>query len=306
MTHVPVMLKEALEGLAIKPDGIYIDATFGRGGHSGKILEALEAQGRLIAIDHDPEAAKVAKERFGNDKRFHLCQGTFAHLANFAQQCDVVGKVSGIFFDLGVSSPQLDNPERGFSFLHDGPLDMRMNPDEGISAAKWLSHVKEKTLVHVLKEYGEERFARRIANAIVTTRRMEAITTTKKLAGIIAGAVPTRERGKHPATRSFQAIRIFINKELEYLQSALAQSIDLLETGGRLAVISFHSLEDRIVKNFIREQSRGKAIPKGVVLMESQIEKALRAIGKAQKPSADEVRLNSRARSAVLRIAEKL
>lgn len=304
--HRPVLLNEVLEGLAIKADGIYIDATFGRGGHSRAILAQLGPKGRLLAIDKDPQAVASGQQLAGLDPRFSMHQGSFANLKMLAQEAGIVGQVDGLLMDLGVSSPQLDDPLRGFSFLRDGPLDMRMDTSSGVDAATWLHKVKESELVTVLKEYGEERFAKRIANAIVTARQQEAITRTGQLAAIVKAANPKWEIGKHPATRSFQAIRIFINSELLELQSCLGQALDVLAIGGHLAVISFHSLEDRIVKRFIREQAQGSAELKRFAIPDSQLAIRLRALSRAVLPSSEEVDQNPRARSAVLRIAEKL
>lgn len=249
--HKPVLLDEAITGLAIKPEGRYIDGTFGRGGHSRAILEKLTTQGRLLAIDKDPAAIEKAQQEFTNDERFILRQGSFAMLGDRVKELGWTGQVDGILLDLGVSSPQLDTPERGFSFLHDGPLDMRMDPQQGISAADWLASAKEQEIVMVLKEYGEERFARRIARAIINTRDESPIRTTRQLASLIAAANPKHEKGKDPATRSFQAIRIFINQELDDIKTCLSQVVDVLKPGGRLVVISFHSR----MKRFTRRSS---------------------------------------------------
>ena len=305
--HIPVLLNEVLEGLAIKPDGIYLDGTFGRGGHAREVLDRLGPEGRLLAVDKDPEAVAVARQRFGDDARFSIERGSFVMLGQLATARGWQGKVSGILLDLGVSSPQLDTPERGFSFRSDGPLDMRMDPEQGISAAEWLASEDEGVIAQVLKEYGEERFAKRIAHAIVRTREESGpITTTRQLAEVVAKANPRWEKNKDPATRSFQAIRIYINRELDDLESALAQSVDLLAPGGRLAVISFHSLEDRRVKRFIRDQARGDELPLDLPVMASEVNARLRAVGKAIKPGKDELARNPRARSSVLRVAERL
>ena len=304
--HVPVLFEEALEALTISPFGVYVDGTFGRGGHSGAIMQRLEDAGRLLAIDKDPQAIAYAKEQFGGDERFSIKHGSFAMLGKLAQQSDVVGKVNGLLLDLGVSSPQLDDPKRGFSFLRDGPLDMRMDTSCGVSAAQWLAKAEAKDIAQVLKEYGDERFAKRIARAIVDARQKQPIVTTGQLAAIIEQANPTREREKHPATRSFQAIRIYINRELEELQQCLDQSLEVLAPGGRLAVVSFHSLEDRIVKRFIRNCERGDAFPVGLPVTQEQLKPKLKSVGKAIYPSADEIASNPRARSAVLRVAERM
>lgn len=304
--HIPVLFEQALEALNISPSGIYMDGTFGRGGHSAAILQQLGDAGRLLAIDKDPQAIAHAEERFGTDKRFSIKHGSFAMLEQLAQQSDVAGKVSGLLLDLGVSSPQLDDPQRGFSFLRDGPLDMRMDTTSGMSAAQWLTVAEGKDIAYVLKEYGDERFARRIARAIVDARQQQPIATTGQLAAIIEQACPTREREKHPATRSFQAIRIYINGELEDLQQCLDQSLDVLAPGARLVVISFHSLEDRMVKRFIRDCERGDDFPPGLPVTQEQLKPKLKAVGKAIYPSAGEVASNPRARSAVLRVAERM
>ncbi len=304
--HVPVLFNEALKALNILPSGIYMDGTFGRGGHSGAILEQLDSDGRLLGIDKDPQAVAHAKEVFGDDKRFSIMHGSFAMLEQLAQQSGVAGKVDGLLLDLGVSSPQLDDPERGFSFLRDGPLDMRMDTSSGISAADWLATAEGRDIAQVLKDYGDERFAKRIARAIVEERQEQSITTTGQLAALIERVSPTREREKHPATRSFQAIRIYINRELEDLRQCLEQSLDVLVPGGRLAVVSFHSLEDRIVKRFIRDCERGDDFPADLPVTQEQLKPKLKSVGKAIYPSDEEIASNPRARSAVLRVAERM
>lgn len=300
--HRPVLLTEVLEGLAIQQNGIYIDATFGRGGHSAAVLKALAKDGRLLAIDKDPHAIAIGLELCRQDPRLTVEQGSFATLRDIAERHGVLGKVNGILLDLGVSSPQLDDPERGFSFLREGPLDMRMDPTQGISAAKWLNTAKEADIAHVLKTYGEERYARRIARAIVEQR---PITTTMELSAIVSAANPAWERSKHPATRSFQAIRIFINRELEELDICLNACLEVLASGGRLVVISFHSLEDRMVKHFMKRHARGGDIPAYLPIPQAKLKQELRIVGRAIKPSAIEVAENPRARSAILRIMEK-
>jgi 16S rRNA (cytosine1402-N4)-methyltransferase len=306
-THHPVMLQEVMAALHIHAAGIYVDATFGRGGHAAAILQRLDAGGRLIAIDKDPRAVEVARERSARDRHFTIHQGTFAMLECFAESEAVSGKVSGVLFDLGVSSPQLDAAERGFSFLREGPLDMRMDPTQGESAAAWLARADEANIAYVLKAYGEERFSKRIARAIVKARQEAPITTTTRLAGIVSAANPAWERDRHPATRAFQAIRIHINHELEDLAQGLIQSLRVLAPGGRLVVISFHSLEDRIVKRFMRDASRGgDDLPPGLPVPAAAFKPTLRLVGKPQFPGASEVGANPRARSAVLRVAEKL
>lgn len=305
-SHQPVLLKEALDALNIQPQGKYIDGTFGRGGHAKEIVQRLGPEGRLLVMDKDPQAIAVAKQLFADDARVIIAKGSFAMLKHKVGELDWIGAVDGILFDLGVSSPQLDDSDRGFSFRREGILDMRMDPESGRSAAAWIAQVKEQELATVLREYGEERYAKRIARAIVKAREMQPITTTRQLAEIIAQANPKWETGKDPATRSFQAIRIFINNELEDLQVCLAQVTDLLKTGGRLVIISFHSLEDRIVKRFIRDQAKGDRYPAGLPVTLAQLNPSLKAIGKAVRPSNEEVAVNPRARSSVLRVAEKI
>ena len=304
--HETVLLEEAVEALVTEPAGLYIDGTFGRGGHARALLSRLSANGALIAIDKDPQACAVARAEFSEDPRFEVVRGSFADLAEIVVERCKAGKVQGVLLDLGVSSPQLDDAERGFSFLRDGPLDMRMNPEEGESAAEWIARAEENDIAWVLKAYGEERFARRMAKAIVEARQQRAIARTSQLAEIVAAANPAWEKGKHPATRAFQAVRIFINRELEDLQEVLVAALDALAVGGRLVVISFHSLEDRLVKRFIREQVQGKPIPRGLPVMEKDIVRRMRAVGKAIKPGAEEINVNPRARSAVMRVAEKV
>lgn len=304
--HKTVLLDEAVELMALKPDGIYVDATFGRGGHSKRILACLNESGRLYAIDRDPEAIAVAKEM--DDPRFEIIPGPFSGLLQYMEERDLLAKVDGILLDLGVSSPQLDDAQRGFSFMREGPLDMRMDPSSGQSAAQWLNHADASDIAWVLKTFGEERFAKRIASAIVEYRNEKPLETTSELAKLIDSAQPFKEKAKHPATRSFQAIRIFINSELDEIEQVLNASLKVLAKGGRLSVISFHSLEDRMVKRFIKKQSQGEEAPFGLPLTESQLNKSktLKAIGKARKPQAEEVKANPRARSSVLRIAERL
>ena len=304
--HQSVLLREAVAALEISSAGCYVDGTFGRGGHAGAILQSLGSDGRLLAIDKDPAAIDFGRRQFGDDSRFEIEQGSFVMLEQLIGRHNLTGKVNGILLDLGVSSPQLDTPERGFSFMQDGPLDMRMDTTTGMSAAAWLSEAEEREIVQVLKTYGEERFAKRIARAIVEARQETPIETTGQLAALIAQANPVKEPGKHPATRSFQAIRIFINMELDDLRDCLQQALKVLAPKARLAVISFHSLEDRIVKRFIRDNARGDEFPLGVPVTQDQLRPRLRRIGKAIRPSAAEVEVNPRARSAVLRVAERL
>ena len=297
--HEPVLLTEAIEALAIHPDGTYVDGTFGRGGHSRAILERLGPQGRLIALDRDPEAERSAQEI--RDPRFSFARIPFSALP------DVLGerKVQGMLFDLGVSSPQLADPRRGFSFRADGPLDMRMDPTQGESAAQWLAMAEEKQIKEVVRNYGEERFAQQIAAAIVAARRSAPIERTGQLADLVAKAVRTREPGQDPATRTFQALRIHVNRELEEVSLMLPQALEHLEVAGRLAVISFHSLEDRIVKRFLQQAARPE-VPRGLPLRESEMpQPAVRIVGRAQRASTQEIRRNPRARSAILRVAAR-
>jgi 16S rRNA (cytosine1402-N4)-methyltransferase len=303
--HVPVLLEKVLSGLAIKQDGIYVDGTFGRGGHSSAILERLGEEGRLIAIDRDPQAIASAGDELRNDPRLTLVRSDFAELATCMGERGVTGQVDGLLFDLGVSSPQLDEAARGFSFRRDGPLDMRMDPDAGVSAADWLQSVEERTLRQIIFKYGEERDAPRIARAIVAARNEGAINSTLQLADIIASVVPAHKRKKHPATKTFQAIRIFVNDELGQIESVLKQSLDVLKRGGRLCVISFHSLEDRIVKRFMREASRESEQYRGMPDVPAEHQPKLKLVGKAITASEDEIAANVRARSAHLRIAER-
>jgi 16S rRNA (cytosine1402-N4)-methyltransferase len=308
--HRSVLLHGAVDALITTPAGIYVDGTFGRGGHSREILKRLDANGRLIGIDKDPQAIAEGQNLMAQDSRFQIAQASFAQMKDVLTQhglpqVDGHVQLDGVLLDLGVSSPQLDQAERGFSFLRDGPLDMRMNPQAGLSAAAWLAVADEQTITRVLFDFGEEKFARRIARSIVATRGETPLTTTAQLAELIAAAVPVREPGKHPATRSFQAFRIFINNELDDLQQLLDEVIDQLAPGGRLVVISFHSLEDRLVKRFIRDQERGPKIPAHIPMTAQQYKPRLRAVGKAQKANDDEIADNVRARSAIMRVAEK-
>jgi 16S rRNA (cytosine1402-N4)-methyltransferase len=303
--HVPVLLGPVLEGLDIKSDGCYVDGTFGRGGHSNAILEALGTKGRLIAFDRDPDAIKAAPSELTKDPRFELIKGDYAELAKCIEERGLVGRVNGLLLDLGVSSPQLDKASRGFSFLRDGPLDMRMDPDSGVPASEWLANVDEKELRRVLKQFGEERNALRIARAVVAARESAPLTTTRQLADIVAEIAPAHGQKKHPATKTFQAIRIFINRELDQLEAVLVQSLDVLARGGRLCVISFHSLEDRIVKRFMREHAREAEQYRGMPDVPEEYRPRLRIIGKAIAASPEEIEANVRARSARLRVAER-
>ncbi len=290
--HVPVLSEEAIEWLAIRPDAVYVDATYGRGGHSARILAGLGPAGRLVALDRDPAAAADARQRFGEDMRFEFVHTPFSGLARVAAECGLTGRIAGLLFDLGVSSPQLDDPGRGFGFSRAGPLDMRMDPGTGEPAADWINRAGERELADVIFHYGDERYSRRIARAIVTRRGKRPFATTTDLADVIARAVPRRERRIHPATRSFQAIRIFVNDELGELRAALAASLDVLAPGGRLVVLSFHSLEDRIVKRFMRETAKAEPA-------------RLRVAARLIRPGAAEIAANLRARSARLRVAER-
>jgi 16S rRNA (cytosine1402-N4)-methyltransferase len=298
--HRPVLLSEAVEGLAVRPHGVYVDGTFGRGGHSRAILDRLGVSGRLIALDRDPEAEQAAKSLL--DPRFSFLRTNFA---NLAQALEGLPPVDGMLFDLGVSSPQLDDPARGFSFRADGPLDMRMDPESGTSAAEWLATAEEQQIREVIRDYGEERFAKQIAAAIVAARGGEPLLRTRQLADLVGQAVRTREPGQDPATRTFQALRIYLNRELEEVSVMLPQALARLAPGGRLAVISFHSLEDRIVKRFMQHAARPE-MPRRLPLRASEMpQPALILVGRAAKPSEKEIRENPRARSAILRIAER-
>lgn len=303
--HAPVLLDEAVEALSVRSDGKYVDATFGRGGHSGKILESLGRHGGLLAMDRDPDAIEVGQRRFGADPRFRIFHGVFSDLGARVKQVWPGEKIDGVLMDLGVSSPQIDSPERGFSFLNDGPLDMRMDPSAGQSAAQWLASASEQEISDVLRDYGEERFARRIARALVRERAETEISTTGQLAEIVAAHCPTREPGKHPATRTFQAIRIRVNEELAHLEEALAEARDALAPGGRLVVISFHSLEDRIVKRFIRREVRGEELPRRLPVTGDRVQGSMRSLGRPTRATQEEIARNPRSRSAVMRVAEK-
>ena len=302
--HVTVLLEEAVEALAVKTDGAYVDATFGRGGHSRNILSRLGAAGRLVSLDRDPVAIAVGKSLA--DSRFFLVHRAFGELALAAAEAGLEA-ADGILFDVGVSSPQIDDGERGFSFRYDAPLDMRMDTTQGETAAEWLARADEQEITEVIRNYGEERFAFQIAKKVVAARVEQPIVTTAQFAALVRSAVRTREPGQDAATRSFQALRIHINQELRQLEIALPQALSLLKPTGRLAVISFHSLEDRIVKNFMRAQSTADTLPKNLPLRADQLpQPKMRLVGKAIRPSAAEVAANPRARSAVLRVAEKL
>jgi 16S rRNA (cytosine1402-N4)-methyltransferase len=304
--HQPALLEECVEALALRPDGRYLDGTFGRGGHSRGILARLGPAGRLLGLDRDPQAVAAGQDLARQDPRFVMERAHFGQIGAAAERHRLGGRLDGILLDIGVSSPQLDDPRRGFSFSADGPLDMRMDPDSGEPASAWLARADEQEIATVLGTLGEERFAGRIARAIVRTRTQAPIRSTRALAALCEAVVPTREPGKHPATRTFQAIRIHINRELEELTACLGQVCDLLIVGGRLAVISFHSLEDRIVKRFIRDQARGDRFPRGVPVTAAEAHPQLRPVGKAIHASPTEVAANPRSRSAVLRVAERL
>lgn len=303
--HQSVLLEESIVGLAIKPDGVYFDGTFGRGGHSQAILAKLGDEGRLFAIDKDVDAIEFANDKYGLDKRFQIFHGSFARIKEFATHAGLIGRIDGILLDLGVSSPQIDNPERGFSFMQQGPLDMRMDVTQSISAAKFVNEAEADEMASIFRIYGEERFAGRIAKAIVEARKQKPIATTLELAEIVKAANPKWEKHKHPATRVFQAIRIHVNQELNDLKDCLEQSLEILAPGGRLAVISFHSLEDRIVKQFMRDKERGQQPPAGVPVRHVELKTNFKRIGKAIMPQEDELKNNIRSRSAVLRIGEK-
>ncbi len=304
--HRPVLLDEVLCALALRSDGVYVDGTFGRGGHSVAILKRLEAAGRLLVFDKDPTAIAVARDRLQADPRVIITQGSYTLLEATVRDLELIGKVRGVLLDLGVSSPQFDDASRGFSFQRDGELDMRMDNTCGETAATWLQRATCGEIATALYEFGEERFSRRIARAIVRRRASAPIMSTVELAELVASTVPPRRSGKHPATRTFQALRMVVNRELEELHMVLVQAVKVLAEGGRLLVISFHSLEDRAVKRFMRDASRGVVLPKAVPVMGTDSRPTLRVTGKCVRPSRREITENPRARSAVLRIAERL
>ncbi|MGI9263417.1 MAG: 16S rRNA (cytosine(1402)-N(4))-methyltransferase RsmH [Gammaproteobacteria bacterium] len=306
LNHEPVLRKEALDGLAVREGGQYLDGTYGRGGHASAILRGLGPEGRLLVIDRDPVAVAKARTQWGSDTRVRVMQGNFADMRALSEQAGLESSYNGILLDLGVSSPQLDQAERGFSFRADGPLDMRMDPSSGRPASAWVNSAPVEEIADVIKRYGEERFARRVAAAIVRAREASPFQTTTELADVVARAVPGREPGKNPATRTFQAIRIHINDELAAISRGLEQSVPLLTAGGRLCVISFHSLEDRIVKRFIRRESEEDEVWRGLPDMPDSARPALRRLGGAIRAGREELAKNPRARSAVLRTAEKL
>jgi len=306
LAHKTVLLQEAVETILTDSDGIYIDGTYGRGGHSALLLSRLSAQGKLLALDRDATAVAHAQMTYADDARFEIAHSNFGDMLHAVTERGWLGKVRGILLDIGVSSPQLDDAARGFSFLQDGPLDMRMDPSSGISASEWVNSASVSDMAQVFREYGEERYAKRIAQAIEKSRGELLFSNTLQLAEVVSAANPAWEKHKHPATRVFQAIRIFINNELGELERVLRDSQAMLCSGGRIAVISFHSLEDRIVKQYFREQSRGKVLPRHIPVMGEAEGRTLKLVGKAIKPSEQEVSENSRARSAVMRVAEKL
>ena len=304
LPHTTVLLNEAVEALQVRPGGVYVDGTFGRGGHSRLILEKLGADGRLIALDKDPAA--VAAGQALTDPCFVMVHSGFAHLAEVLRRLSVK-EVDGVLLDLGMSSPQLDDEQRGFSFRFDAPLDMRMDTSSGQTAAEWLATVDEGLLGEVIRDYGEERFAKQIARALVAARQERPVATTHQLSEIVAKAVRTREPGKNPATRTFQAIRIYLNQELEELARVLPQCVDCLKPGGRMVIISFHSLEDRLVKHFLRDMAQGEKLPYKLPIRAADVPKGrLRLVGKAVRATAQELAVNPRARSAVMRVAERL
>lgn len=303
--HQTVLLREAVEALVTTPCGTYVDGTFGRGGHSRFLLEQLGEGGHLLGVDKDPVAADYAARLCEEDSRFSFYHGSFADLPDELRS-QGIEQLDGILLDLGVSSPQLDEADRGFSFMQDGPLDMRMDTSRGETAAQWLAYAPVEDIAEVLKEYGEERFAKRIAAAIVEAREVAPLTTTGQLAKVVSEANPRWEKHKHPATRAFQAIRIKVNRELDDLADLLAAALDMLKIGGRLVVISFHSLEDRMVKRYMRDMARGEQLPAGVPVTDAALNRRMKLVGKAIKASEAEVGDNVRARSAVMRVAEKI
>jgi 16S rRNA (cytosine1402-N4)-methyltransferase len=304
--HTPVLLDEVLVALDIRPNGCYLDATFGRGGHTAAILERVGKEGRVIAIDRDPDAIRAGRERFGNDARLTLVSSPFSQLLSVSNELGLTGQLDGVLLDLGVSSPQLDDASRGFSFSQDGPLDMRMDNTAGMTAADFIARAPETEIARVIREYGEERFAKRIARAIVARRHEAPITRTAELAEIVAGAVKTREPGKHPATRTFQALRIHVNREFDEIEATLDATLAALKPGGRLAVISFHSLEDQRVKRFIQRHSQEDPVYAGLPEVPAHARPKLRRVGKAIHPSEAEIARNPRSRSAILRVAERV
>lgn len=306
LRHTPVLLREVLAALDIRAGGRYVDATFGRGGHTAALLDRIGESGRVVALDRDPEAIRAGRERYAGDERLTLVPAAFSSLGAVVAELGLAGSIDGVLLDLGVSSPQLDDAARGFSFAQDGPLDMRMDNSAGQTAADFVARASERELARVIREYGEERFARRIAREIVSARREAPIVRTGQLAEIVARAVPTREPGKHPATRTFQAIRIHVNNELDEIRSALDGSLTALAGGGRLCAISFHSLEDAIVKRFIQKHSQEDPVYAGLPDVPAHARPKLRRVGRTIHPSEEEVAANPRARSAVMRVAERI
>ncbi len=304
--HDSVLLDEAVEALVINPDGTYIDCTFGRGGHSRAVLSVLSENGRLLAFDKDPQAILEGQSLEQEDSRFEIIHESFSLLEQKVSEKSLVGEIDGVLMDLGVSSPQLDQAERGFSFMQDGPLDMRMDTTRGQTAEQWVAETKEDDMVWAFKAFGEERYAKRIARAIIEKRQKASINRTLQLAEIIKEAHPRWEKHKHPATRCFQAIRIAVNSELDDLQKTLEQSLECLKVGGRIVAISFHSLEDRMVKRFIQKQEKGQDFPPGLPVTEDMINRRMKKVGKFTKAGDEELERNNRARSAVMRVAEKL
>jgi 16S rRNA (cytosine1402-N4)-methyltransferase len=304
--HIPVLAAEALAGLVLEAGGYYVDATFGRGGHTALILQALGREGRLLALDRDPQAIAAGRRRFADEMRLALQHASFADLATLVPAHAHGRPCRGVLFDLGVSSPQLDDPQRGFSFRADGPLDMRMDPTLGEPVSAWLARASVDEIRQVIATFGEERFARRVAQAIVAARRERALNSTAQLAAVVAGAVRSREPGKHPATRTFQALRMLINDELGQLERGLAAAVEVLAPGGRLAVITFHSLEDRTVKRFMQRESQGHPALRGLAVLPAKAQPRLRLIGRKTRPGEAELARNPRARSALLRVAERL
>ena len=302
--HYSVLLNQAVEGLNIRPNGNYIDGTYGRGGHSELILKKLSDQGKLLVFDKDQVAINFAQELYGNDPRVSIFHKSFTEVVSVVKQMQLEHKIDGLLLDLGVSSPQLNDENRGFSFLKDGPLDMRMNQTSGVSAAEWLSNADEQEMISVLKNYGEEKFAKRIAREIISFRSNEPILSTLQLVSVIEKALPFKEKNKHPATRTFQAIRIHINQELSDLEKVLEDSIKILSPKARIVAISFHSLEDRIVKRFMRDQQNGPSFPKQLPIQYKKNSGSLKIIGKTIRPSNQDIKINPRARSAIMRIAE--
>ena len=303
--HIPVMLNQSINAMKIVPNGTYVDATFGFGGHSRKILDALDSDGRLYAIDKDTYAINMIREDIISDKRFTLKHGCFSELENFSREWGIYGSINGILFDLGVSSHHLDEADRGFSFNKNGPIDMRFDQSSGISACEWLETVDEQTLSHIIWKYGDERYSRRIARAIVYQRDQEKISDTGQLAKIIDKAMPRNEKHKHNATRTFQAIRIFMNKELEVLKDVLSNSYNILAPKGRLVLLTYHSLEDRVIKNFLAVTDENISTPRNLPIKSEFLKKMFNIVAKSIKPSKDEIDLNPRSRSAKLNILEK-